>query len=424
MSDKAGGRLVVARLLTGAVASQALLSAANFAVGLLLLRNTRDAQYGYYVLASSAILLAVSIQNALFNPALAIRMGALDSTGRGDLVGGLYREQRRIVPIVALVATLVTLGLWYAGSLDDTTAPLVLVTIVATICVVHREYFRMVLFAHRRPFDILTVDSAYAVALVVGAYVAVRAAGPALTMILVLAVAAAGSGVALVYLLKRHEPWNLRGAPGILRDIAPIAAWSTAGAAVHWGFSQGYVYLVAAKLDVQAVAALAGTRLLIMPVVLLSTGIGSLMLPLASLWLRRLGGAGLWRRLCLCAVGLATGAICYFVVVWLLRDWIFSTIIKKDFAHRDEMMVLWAAVCLVMVFRDQLVYFLASTAQFRVLTTLTLASALISLAVSYEMMSRFGVVGALAGVLVGELVSVAGIIIISSRTAPAVLALP
>ena len=110
MSESSSGHLMVARLLTSAVASQALLSAASFVIGLVLLRNTQETQYGYYILASNAILLAVSIQNALFNPPLAIRMGGLDRAGRGDLVGGLYREQKRIVPVVALLAVIVTLG--------------------------------------------------------------------------------------------------------------------------------------------------------------------------------------------------------------------------------------------------------------------------------------------------------------------------
>ena len=415
MSERASGRLMVARLLTSAVASQGLLSGASFVIGLVLLRNTHVAQYGYYILASNAILLAISVQNALFNPALAIRMSGLDRAGRSDLVGGLYREQRRIVPVVALVATIVALGLWYAGRLDSSTAPLVLATIVAATAVVHREYFRMVLFAHHRPFDVLKIDGVYGAVMVAGAFAAVLTATPALIMILVLGAAAAASGFALAHALHHHESWNSEGAPGILRDIAPLAAWSTAGAAVHWGFSQGYIYLVAGTLDVNAVAALAGTRLLIMPVILLSTGIGSLMLPLSSVWLRRLGGAGLWRRLCLCAAGIGTAALGYLALVWLMRDWIFAVVIKKDFAHRDGMLALWGAICLVMVFRDQLVYFLASLSRFRVLTTLTLGSAIASLAICYGMMLRFGVAGALVGVLVGELVSVVGIIVLSRR---------
>ncbi|MHB8744580.1 MAG: hypothetical protein ACYC9L_15860 [Sulfuricaulis sp.] len=120
-------------------------------VDLILIRGTTDVQYGYYILASSAILLLVSLQNAFFNPPLAIRLTRLDRLGRGELVGGLYREQRRILPALGAVTVITTLGLWYAGVLDAQTGPLVLVTVIAALAILHREYFRMVLYAYRRP---------------------------------------------------------------------------------------------------------------------------------------------------------------------------------------------------------------------------------------------------------------------------------
>ena len=62
-----------ARLLGSAVVSQALLSAASLVIGLVLIRRTSDLQYGYFILASNAILLLASLQNAFFGPALAAR---------------------------------------------------------------------------------------------------------------------------------------------------------------------------------------------------------------------------------------------------------------------------------------------------------------------------------------------------------------
>lgn len=418
MSDRRRRRFAFARLLSSAVVSQALLSAASFAIGLILIRSTTDVQYGYYILASSAILLLVSLQNAFFNPPLAIRLTRLDRLGRGELVGGLYREQRRILPAVGGISVVVALGLWYVEVLDAHTGPLVLATIAAALAILHREYFRMVLFAHRRPHDVLRTDLFYVVLMVAGVFVATLTPAPAATAVFALGLAAVASGVLLSQALHRHEPWNIQGTQGILREIAPLAVWSTAGAAIHWTFSQGYIYLVAGTLDVAAVAAIAATRLLMMPVNLLSTGIGSLMLPLASGWLHQHGASVLLRRLAIFAFGLAAATLCYFVILWLLRDWIFAVVLKKQFAQRDAMLILWSAIFLVIVIRDQLVYLLAAQGRFRVLTLLTLASAVISLAASYWGMLRFGVAGALAGMLIGELINIFGIVILSFRHEP------
>lgn len=417
MSDRRRRRFAFARLLSSAVVSQALLSAASFAIGLILIRSTTDVQYGYYILALNAILLLVSLQNAFFNPPLAIRLTRLDRLGRGELVGGLYREQRRLLPALGVITVVIALGLWYAEVLDAHTGPLVLATIAAALAILHREYFRMVLFAHRRPHDVLRTDIFYVVLMVAGVFVATLTPVPAVTAVFTLGLAAVASGILLSQALHRHEPWNTEGTQGILREIAPLAAWSTAGAAIHWTFSQGYIYLVAGTLDVAAVAAIAATRLLMMPVNLLSTGIGSLMLPLASGWLHQHGAPLLWRRLCLLALGLAAATLCYFAILWLLRDWIFSVVLKKQFAQRDELLMLWGAIFLVMVVRDQLVYLLAAQGRFRVLTFLTLVGAVISLATSYWGMLRFGVAGALVGILIGELINMTGIVILSFRKA-------
>jgi O-antigen/teichoic acid export membrane protein len=217
--------------------------------------------------------------------------------------------------------------------------------------------------------------------------------------------------------LRRHEPWNADGAHGILREIAPLAAWSTAGAGIHWAFSQGYIYLVAGTLDIATVAAIAATRLLIMPVNLLSTGIGSLMLPLASGWLHRHGAHVLWRRLCLSALGLGAATLCYLGVLWLLREWLFAVVLKKQFVQRDGLLMLWGAIFLVMVVRNQLTFLLAAQERFRALTSLTLASAVIALAACYWGMLRFGAAGALVGMLIGESISMAGVVILSLRYA-------
>lgn len=409
--------LAFARLLSSAVISQTLISAASFAVGLILIRRTSDLQYGYFILALTAIVLLVSLQNAFFNPAMVTRMTVLDRPARSDLVGGLYREQRRILFILAALAVAIAVVLWYVGALDTETGPLVLVTIGAALAILNREYFRMVLLAHRRPQDVLRTDTFYIALMVTGVFLATLTAAAAILAVLAWGVAALVSSLFLAKSLHRHEPWNLHGAPAILNEIAPLAAWSTAGAAIHWSFSHGYTYLVAATLDVTAVAAIAATRLLVMPVNLLSTGIGTLMLPLSSGWLHTHGASLLWRRLLLFGFGMAAVALCYFMTLWLLRDWIFEVLLKKQFAQRDQLLILWSLAFLVMVVRDQLIYLLVVRGRFRFLTWLALLTAALSLTISYWGMLRFGTAGALLGMLVGEVINVLGIALLSFHEA-------
>ncbi|HEY6514070.1 MAG TPA: capsular biosynthesis protein [Burkholderiaceae bacterium] len=418
MNDRRHQRVAFARLLSSAVVSQTLLSAASFAVNLMLIRSTADAQYAYFILASNAILLAVSLQNAMFTPPLSTRMGQLGAQERADLVGGLYRTLRRMLPIAGTALVLVTLGLWVARVLDVHSGPLMLAAVGATLVILHREYFRVVLFAHRQPGGVLRADAAHVVLVVACVWIATFTPMPAAAGIFSMGVAALVSGALLSRTVQRHEPWNRDAAPGGLRRFAPLVVWSTLGAATHWTFGQGYIYLVAATLDVSAVAALAATRLLLMPVNLLSSGIGTLMLPVASGWLHRHDFALVLRRLCLMAAGLSVIALVYFAIVWLSRDWIFGVLVKKEFPQRDLLLLLWGGAFFVMVLRDQLAYLLTAQGRFRVLTLLTLGCAMLSLVVSYAAMQRFGAAGALVGMLVGELINLLGIVMLALRRSP------
>jgi len=403
------------RLFSSAVGSQALTSAASLAVGLILIRYTTDAQYGYYILVFNAILLLSALQNAFVGPAMVARMMPLDRTARGDLVGGLYRGQQRLLTRLGVLAATAAVVLWLLGLLDRRTAPLVLGAIVAGLAVLNREYFRLVLMAHHRPASVLRSDLPYVLLLVGGAALATLTPYPAVAAALSLGAAAAVGGALMFRALRRAEAWNPQGAPGILAQIAPLAAWSAAGAAVHWSFTQGYSYLVAGTLDVAAVAALAATRLLMMPLNLVSTGIGAQMLPLASRWRLLHGSTVVLRRLALFAVGMAIAALCYFGLMWLLRDWIFAVVLKKDFAQRDAMLLLWSGIFLLMVMRDQLIYLLLACERYRSLTAMSALSAVLSLALSFIGMQYHGLVGALWGMLVGEAVNLLGIILLSLR---------
>jgi O-antigen/teichoic acid export membrane protein len=404
-----------ARMFGSALTSQALLSAASFVVGLMLIRHTSDLQYGYYILASAAVLLIASLQSAFLNPALVTRITPLALSARADLVGGLHREHDFLLRTGGATALAIACGLWIAGLLDQFTGPLVLAAIATTVAVLHRNFFRMVLLAHRRPQDALPSDLCFVVLLIAGVYVAIRSPLPAAAAMAAMCLAALLGGVLATRALWRHEPWNSQGAPGILMQVAPLAAWSAAGAGIHWAFSQGYMYLAAGTLDLSAVAAIAATRLLLMPLNLLSTGIGTLMLPLTAGWLYHRGFSFALRRLSLFALGLACASLCYFAVLWLTRDWIFSVALHKQFEHRDQLLLLWGLAFLPMVVRDQLLYLLVVKERFHQLTSLAFVSATVSLLAGYFGMLSFGVLGAPLGVLTGEVVNLAGIVILSLR---------
>jgi O-antigen/teichoic acid export membrane protein len=401
------------RMFGSAVAMQAVLSATSFIVGLILIRRAPSDQYGYYVLLLNIISLAVGFQNTFIQPQMVMRMSGANSQQRADLVGGLYRSQLKLWPAFTLCVSIGTVIGLLTGFIPWRDAGLLVIAIAAILASLYREFFRMVLLAYRRSSDTLRADSIYAVLLVAGAWLATLTPVAAIVAGGTLGVAALIGGAACSKALWRFEPWNAHGAPGILRSIAPFGVWTVSGMAIHWLLSQGYNFLIAAELDVSAVAAVAATRLLVMPINLLSTGIGSLMLPTTTEWLASRSTAVVFRRLLYIAGGLAIAAFLYCSTLWWARGWVFDNVLKLHVIQRDNLALMWFAIALLMLLRDQLLYLPLARAQYAPLTYLTAACAATSLAVSFVAMGRLGVIGALWGVFVGELMNVTGLATLS-----------
>lgn len=413
---KQSGRVgVFVRMFSSAVLMQSLLSACNLAVGLVLIRLTTDVQYGYYVLVMNTLVLLTSLQNAYVQPPLVLRMVGATPAQRAALIGGVFKGQQRVVLSVgaAVAATLIAVRL--GGWVDGQFLVLMAAGSVAAMAAFYREFFRMVLLAYRLPQSVLKADVLYVALLIPGAALATMTPVPAAGVCLALAAAAAVGGRAAARALRAHAGWDSHGSPRALLELASIGGWSTAGCAAHWSFSQGYNYVVAGTLDIASVAALAATRLLMMPINLLSSGIGSLMMPTATSWLHAHGPAVVFRRLALIAACVALLAVCYIGVLWLLQDWIFSDLMHKHFVQGRALLAIWSCVFLVMIFRDQLLFLPGSSGMFKALTLTTGVSAVVSLSFGYLAIQRIGLLGAPLAVLGGEVVNVGLIIILSMR---------
>lgn len=408
------GRGIFLRMFGSAVLIQALLSAMSLVVGLVLIRHTADIQYGFYVLAANAGLLLSGLQSAFVQPAMVPQLFSATRAERAELVGGLFRQQRLFLLTVSGALVVAIFACWLGGILRSDIALLGVATVASVTATLHREAPRMMLFAHRRSHDVLKSDACYVALGVSSVPLATLSPYPAATALFALALSATVSGALGRRYLWRFEPWSRNG-PSVLRVLAPLGGWAATGSAMHWAFSQGYNYLVAAVLDVSSVAALAATRLLLMPINLLSSGIMSLMMPTAIGWQNAHGPTRLFKRLCTVACALVLLAAIYFAVLWLARSFVFAELLHKQFAQLDSLLLAWCAVFMTMVFRDQLQFLPAANGKFRASTFVTGTAAVVSLTIGYFFVSRMGVLGAPFGVLAGELVNLAGIVLLSVR---------
>lgn len=411
--NPAAKRFGLAGTLAKGMISQVILSAANFTVGLLLLRYSSNDQYGYYVLVFSGILMLTSLQGAFVGPAMVNQLTRLGPEQRSDLIGGLYAGQRRAVVRLVAIAGVGIVIMRAFREFDTTTTWLLLAALAAGSTALYRQFFRMVSNGYRNATASLRGDIVYVALLLCGAGVSIATQIPAIVIVTFMSVASLAAGRENSRLMRRHETWNVHASTRVWRGIAAVGIWTATGSLATSAYNQGYNYLIAGVVNLNAVAALGATRMLMMPVNLLSTGVSSLMLATVADWLRDRGVRGTLRRVALSALGMAALAIIYAALFWPVRGFIFATILRKDFAQRDLLLLVWWLASFAMLARDQFVNFLLARARYRSLTILTVISALVALAVTGGTIGRVGPVGAAMGVLVGEITNVLGLITLS-----------
>lgn len=390
----------LARLFGSSIADQAMLSAANFGVGLILIRYAAEAQYGYYILAFNTMMLLTTLQGTFIGTPMVIRLPGLDQAARRQWMGSLLRDQKWLGAAGGALALVVALAGWAMGLFDGESTLVVVAAIGLVLAALYREYLRGILLMYHRPQQVLGADAIYVAVLLAGCALAVRTPVAAAGALLAGTMAALACASVLRRVLANDIERD--AAPGRLREIARMGFWAASGGVIYWLFNQGYNFLTAATLDLAAVAALAASRLTLMPINLLLAGMQKQLTPLASDWMHGMGARRTLRRLMLFSLALALFTLLYGAVIWLLRDWIFLDLMRKDFPQRDLLLVLWIGLFVLMVIREPIMMVPLLRQRFRALSAATLVCALIALAISYVGMLRLGPVGAVIGILTGE----------------------
>lgn len=399
------------KLFSTAVIGQVLLSVTNFIVGLLLIRYTGDADYGLFVLAQATIAFGTTAQGAWVSGPLSVLAAKREPAARREMVGAVSGSLQRgtqwmAMPLLLLAPAGAVVGAW--------TWPLALIgmlTVVAGWFTLRREFYRGLLQLYARPGIMLRADLLAMAALI--AIAALAAFGPFdAAMVAVVGLIAAGwlGSTASANALGRDPGWVDDGkAPLYWSQMRPLALWSTAGALIYWTFSQSYNYVLAARVDLAAVADVNAARLLLMPAIVMTVGIRGVLFPMSARWLVEIGMERLLQRLLMVFIAIAILQGLYFGVLWLGRDFVTGTILNKVIGDREQLLLLWGGLALIGLVREIAQLAIMALEQFKALAYFTAASATLSLVIMWFGLDVFGPPAALIGQIAGELVGLAGI---------------
>ncbi len=393
------------------VIDQVVLSGANFVVGLMLLRQTSDADYGMFVLVQSAIVLLISAQMSWLSSPLAVLAPAKSADLKRLMVGSVEASQRRFLARVSCAALLVP----WVGYLLHYWTPLeawvIGFGIAAGWTALQREYLRGALLIFGRPQSMLRADLIGVGVLLAGASLAAYGPRPGvLCAVAALIVSALAGVLAGRQALAKDPGFAVGDARPFWIEMRPLAVWATIGALTYWIYNQSYNYVLASRIDLAAVTDVNAARLLLMPTIVLTVGVKTLLVPTAAAWLAESNVGRLVRRLLLFASAIAALDVVYCLLLWFFRDFLMHDLMHKTIQHRDLLLVLWAILSLIALYRDLLQTGLFALRQFKSLAAVTGVSAVVSLTTMWFGIKTWGPAAALIGQVAGETVNLMGVI--------------
>ena len=332
------------------------------------------------------------------------------------MVGSVEASQRRFLNGAAGAALAIPAIGYFLHYWTGLETLVVVLGIAACWAALQREYLRGVQLIYGRPQAMLRADVINVAVLLVGALIAVYGPKPAVVWAVAALIASALSGMAAARGLGHiHDPAVARAtgdsAP-FWREMRPLAVWATIGAMTYWIYNQSYNYVLASRIDLTAVADVNAARLLLMPTIVLTVGVKTLLVPTAASWLAESSVGRLIRKLLLFATGIALIDVVYCIVLWIFRDAASHDLMHKNIANRDMLLILWALLSLIALYRDLLQTGLFALRKFRSLAGVTALSAAASLTIMWMGIKDWGPAAALIGQVAGESINLGGVVVL------------
>lgn len=259
-------RRPAARRIAWGITDQALSSATNFALALLVARSVDVSSFGMYSIAFASYLVVLGVSRSLFTQPYMVRVAALPDTDRRRAA------QRAVIGGAILVGFLSAAAFGIAASIfEGTTRNTLLAFAVAMPGLLLQDAWRFIFIGSGRPAAAALNDLVWALCQV-GFVAAVIGTGTSGVAMLVLAWGGAASIAALVGFVQAHLWPDHSGALAWLRRH-----WDLGGPFLgHFGLTHGTdqvtIYGISAVAGVAAVGAIQAADVLVRPLNFIAIG--------------------------------------------------------------------------------------------------------------------------------------------------------
>ncbi len=152
---------VVGRTFIASI-DQALTSATNLGVTILLLKFVPKIEFGYFSIVLTVITYITWIQNAIINTPLNVLLASKSSEEEQKFSSSLFKGQIIFITVFSVLTVAVSLSIYFV--FDNSLIPLIIAaSSFALIGILSRSYFRQLAYAQELPQKALKQDFLFAI---------------------------------------------------------------------------------------------------------------------------------------------------------------------------------------------------------------------------------------------------------------------
>ena len=385
-----------------ALLDQAVVSAGNLAVGLLVLRISSKDDYGLYSLCYMTLILLNGVSGALFGAQMTVsyyQVAAADrvSFATSMLMGQAVLSGGACLLLLAAMAGLAGFGIT-AGPRD-----LLTIMVLAVPFAMAHDFFRTYFFMVGRAHSALLLDTL--LVLLWGAATALAALrleiAPHLAALASYGLAAACTSLTGLVLSRLSVHPGLRRIWQVTASSWKHGRWALSGVAVTAAQNQAHVYLLGWLGSPAAVADLNAARMLFTPMSLLTLGSTRTLVPRLAQLLADHKLAEMQRLSVRTIVALSSVVACYSVAILLSYRMIIGGLLPAKYAGIGPLVLLWGVVALLQAIDTILSAVLQVTKRFRYLTIINIWTAVPVVVAVVPMILSFGASGSLVTLAAG-----------------------
>jgi len=325
------------------VIDQALLSALNFGLSVLLIHYASKQEYGLYSQLINLQPFFSPLHAGIFVSAflaLAAKMDAREFSAYQSRIARV--ELGASITMCVIVVGIISLGAKYFGfNISFMTC---LAFGLALIGLWWREFVRQIQFARMKHVLTLKIDATYCVVTVALILVVLATSGFNTTAALwCMGIGGVIATALPLFQAIRHETSESLSYRQSIAMSWQMGRWEVLGSVLTWGYAQSYVYFAALHGGLDAAAEVAAGRLLATPLSLMWASYANVLRPSAS----RLLATSSYQetnQLALRSTGFVVGSsVLYALVVYFLVPIVNQKLFGNKFDHLQSLSMWWIA---------------------------------------------------------------------------------